>query len=290
MRIIDRTKEAIGWDQPWQTRRIDQIKQIVIHHSATPLNQTSVHFERHWRGTKGWRNGGYAEVILPNGDVELNYPPTVVTNGAGVWNKTSYHICMVGNFLTNGAQPTAAQLATLLERVRVHRARFNVGVANVKGHKELMPTICPGMNMKQLRSQIGQSVGAAPPATENSVAANPGNETHSVARGDTFWSLARKWGVTVAEIQALNPQVDPNRLQVGARLNRPVGTVVPTGEIRVGSSVRVNQTAQSWATGQSLPAWVRGQTYTVKQIRNNHNELLLAGVMSWIRRGDVTLL
>ena len=59
---------------------------------------------------------------------------------------------------------------------------------------------------------------------------------------------------------------------------------------RVGSRVRVNNTAQSWATGQRIPSWVRGQTYTVQQIRNNNNELLLSGIISWIRRSDVTLI
>ena len=284
-RIIDRTRQAMGWNNPFQTRAINKIKRIVVHHSATAGGSMAV-FENHWRSL-GWRNGGYAEIILPNGDVELCYPPTVVTNGVFGYNATSYHICVVGNFRTNGAQPTAAQMRSLLERIRVNRSRFNVAVKKVKGHKELQPTICPGLNMRNLRNQIGATV--APPAP-NPPSTN--NNTHTIRQGDTFWSLSRAWNVTVDAIQRANPNVNPGNLRVGQRINRPnkpnpVQTVNHT--VRIGSRVRVNANARNWATGQPIPSWVRGNTYTVKQLRNNNNEVLLAGVMSWIRRSDVTV-
>ena len=69
----------------------------------------------------------------------------------------------------------------------------------------------------------------------------------------------------------------------------PIVTPSPPPAIAVDSQVRVNQTAQTWATGQSLPAWVLGQVYTVRQLRDAGRELLLEGVNSWIRVGDVTL-
>jgi len=63
----------------------------------------------------------------------------------------------------------------------------------------------------------------------------------------------------------------------------------PTPEITVGSQVRINQTARTWATGQNIPTWVLGQVYTVSHLRNSNRELLLGGVNSWIRIEDVTL-
>lgn len=60
---------------------------------------------------------------------------------------------------------------------------------------------------------------------------------------------------------------------------------VPT----VGAKVRVNNTATTWATGQAIPNWVRGQIYSIEQTRNNNQELLLSSVRSWIRVTDVTL-
>jgi len=63
----------------------------------------------------------------------------------------------------------------------------------------------------------------------------------------------------------------------------------PQPVITVGSLVRVNQTAQTWATGQSIPTWVLGQTYRVNLLRDNNQEILLDGINSWIKAEDVTL-
>jgi LysM repeat protein len=40
-------------------------------------------------------------------------------------------------------------------------------------------------------------------------------KTYEVQSGDTLTSIAQKTGVTVAEIQALNPEVDPQTLIAG---------------------------------------------------------------------------
>ena len=63
----------------------------------------------------------------------------------------------------------------------------------------------------------------------------------------------------------------------------------PTPVITIGSRVRVNQTARTWATGQPIPMWVLGQTYTVSRFGNSNRELLLDGINSWIRTEDVAL-
>lgn len=39
--------------------------------------------------------------------------------------------------------------------------------------------------------------------------------TYTVQAGDTFGSIAQKTGTTVARLEQLNPNVDPNALQVG---------------------------------------------------------------------------
>jgi len=73
-------------------------------------------------------------------------------------------------------------------------------------------------------------------------------------------------------------------------VNTPPPTITQSKALREGSLVRINQTAQTWATGQSIPKWVLGQTYIVSQLRNYNTELLLEGVNSWIRVKDVTLI
>jgi LysM repeat protein len=46
--------------------------------------------------------------------------------------------------------------------------------------------------------------------------------THVVAKDETLWSIARRYGATVDEIKAANPAVDASKLYVGARLRVPV--------------------------------------------------------------------
>lgn len=69
--------------------------------------------------------------------------------------------------------------------------------------------------------QVGQAVcipGVAPPPPRC-----PG-VVHVVAAGETLFSLARRYGTTVAEILRFNPGIDPERLQIGQEV------CIPTGE------------------------------------------------------------
>lgn len=65
--------------------------------------------------------------------------------------------------------------------------------------------------------------------------------------------------------------------------------VAPPPAITVGSQVRVNPTARTWATGENIPTWVLGKTYTVSEVMMSNRQLLLAGINSLIRIEDVTL-
>ena len=72
--------------------------------------------------------------------------------------------------------------------------------------------------------EVLDSASAAVPA-ESQVEAAPtpttGTRSHVVADGDSFYSIARKYDVTIAEIQQLNPNVDPQNLTSGLRITIP---------------------------------------------------------------------
>lgn len=59
-------------------------------------------------------------------------------------------------------------------------------------------------------------------------------------------------------------------------------------DLRAGDVVKVNLGATKWATGQGIPSWVRGKTYTVSAISGTR--VLLGGIMSWANRSDVEIL
>lgn len=46
---------------------------------------------------------------------------------------------------------------------------------------------------------------------------------HTVVAGETFYGIARRYGVTAAQLRALNPDVDMDALEVGDELRLPAG-------------------------------------------------------------------
>jgi membrane-bound lytic murein transglycosylase D len=44
---------------------------------------------------------------------------------------------------------------------------------------------------------------------------------HTVAAGETFFGIARRYGVTAAQLRAMNPDVDPESVEVGDVLRLP---------------------------------------------------------------------
>ncbi len=107
--------------------------------------------------------------------------------------------------------------------------RFNTTVAAIEA-------VNPGVNPNNL--QIGQIIcipqatpTTMPPTTMPPKTCPAGSFAYTVRAGDTFFTLANRFGTTIAAIQALNPGVNPNNLQIGQVLcipNVPGTTQPPT--------------------------------------------------------------
>lgn len=80
-----------------------------------------------------------------------------------------------------------------------------------------------------------------------------------------------------------NPKTNTNAIKAGKKAER-----TPKSDISKGDKVKINFSASKWSTGQSIPKWVKGQTYTVSA--KSGNKLLLAGINSWISKSNVELL
>lgn len=143
------------------TRKESQIKFIARHHSGGATGDW-YSFWPFWNKERGWGTGGYAEIILRDGTVQLCYDPHEVTNGVAGHNTSVYNICLVGN-----GSFTAAQEKAWTERCHVALKRFGLPVSAVKGHNEFSGTntACPGINMNTVRKALsaGQPVQAATP-------------------------------------------------------------------------------------------------------------------------------
>jgi len=289
-------------------RNTNAIRRIGIHNTGVDRSSIDcrVSLERHrahWRSL-GWTNDGYNEIIARDGRVFILLEANHVANGVGGHNDDTYQIAVEGL----GNRLTVIQRTRLLERIRHNQRQFSVSNANVLGHREFSghaTNSCPNMDMPALRRDITQTTAAPAPSAP---VASSRNMHRVTARTGGFANAAdaqanrnRRTWVEPGEYHVFNRS--SGMINVTRSAGVPGSWINPTGvsqpqpaqpttppPICIGSRVRVNQNANTWATGQAIPAWVRGQTYTVQQLRNNNRELLLAGVLSWIRTSDVTVL
>ena len=82
---------------------------------------------------------------------------------------------------------------------------------------------------------------------------------------------------------AEKPVTKPDAVQQGI-----IADNTPKKDIKAGYTVKVNFSAKTWATGETIPRWVKGNSYEV--IQTSGNKVLLGGIMSWIDRANVEIL
>lgn len=80
-----------------------------------------------------------------------------------------------------------------------------------------------------------------------------------------------------------NPKTETPAINQGQQANN-----TPKYDVANGNQVKVKFSASAWATGQGIPSWVKGRTYSVAQV--NGNRVLLAGINSWINKSDVEII
>ena len=80
----------------------------------------------------------------------------------------------------------------------------------------------------------------------------------------------------------VKPETTPPAVEVGQEANQTAKK-----DIEAGFKVKVNFSASTWATGQVIPAFIKGNSYTVQEVSGS--KVLLGGVMSWINMKDVEI-
>ena len=133
-----------------------ETKRVVLHHSASQIGTTWQDIHR-WHLNNGWAGIGYHYCIHADGSIYRGRPEQM--KGAHAYhdnqreaNSDGIGICLVGNFETGA--PTEAQLVSTVELIRDIRTRYP-GIP-VIGHKDVMPTACPGRNFPwvELRKRL----------------------------------------------------------------------------------------------------------------------------------------
>ena len=128
---------------------------IVVHHTGNPYDDDLSAEEIHRsHRAKGWAGIGYHYVVRKDGTVEEGRPHWAV--GAHAYGENNHtigiHVC--GNFEI--AEPTAAQIESLAMLVATICDDYGLTIDedHVVGHRDLMPTACPGTNLYVLLPEI----------------------------------------------------------------------------------------------------------------------------------------
>jgi N-acetylmuramoyl-L-alanine amidase len=204
----------------YETRRggVKAITTRVWHHSLTKLNLKGSNvqaFANYHVRTNGWPGIGYTFVIDPNNVIHdraaIYYCNDISKKSyhAGNSNNFSLGICVIGDYRYEKlSEPALRSISEL------HAALVTDGIGqHDKSHNEM-----PGYAWKQCciydYEKAFDFLKGKKPETLPA--------TYTIQEGDTFWSIAAKdgpEGITVEDLIAANPGVDPRKLKVGQVIN-----------------------------------------------------------------------
>jgi len=129
-------------------RKRPKTERIVIHHSASSPKTTIEDIHR-WHLQRNWAGIGYHYVIYSDGTIYRGRPEWA--RGAHAWldekheaNTNGLGICLIGNFEIG--KPTEEQINSLIWLIHNIWKRYPSPELPVIGHKDVMPTSCPGKN------------------------------------------------------------------------------------------------------------------------------------------------
>jgi len=128
-----------------KTRDIFKIDKIILHHSGSPMERTTIHSIHRWHLQRGWLGCGYHYVIHEDGSIFQGRPLNVIGAHARGYNEHSIGICTVGNF--EEELPTLCQQEALGKLLLYFiNDKFRSKHLTIMRHKDVAATLCPGRN------------------------------------------------------------------------------------------------------------------------------------------------
>lgn len=142
----------------WPTRRIVDIEDITVHHSASPTSGTPYSFAKFHtsskiRGGKGWPQIAYHYVIAEGGEIYQCLPLDAHSSHNGFNNKKAIGICLIGNFEEHDVPALQRQALEwlILDLKTFTPNQSDIALPNLKylmGHREYKgSTLCPGKHL-----------------------------------------------------------------------------------------------------------------------------------------------
>jgi N-acetyl-anhydromuramyl-L-alanine amidase AmpD len=183
--------------ETYRTRALSDIRHLVIHHSAAPPSVGPRRIASYHVKTKGWPGIGYHFLINQKGTIYQGNTLETISNHAVQANSRGVGICFLGNFTK--VVPPPAQLRAGAHLVAWLMQELNIGLDNVKGHREFMETACPGnqwLEGKKWKEMLRQEISLVQQEATEPSAERP------LYHYMLFWARNGQW----AEADWLNAQ------------------------------------------------------------------------------------
>ena len=124
-------------------RPLNQIQQVIIHHTAIPPQIGADRIANYGVDSKGWIGFRYHFFITGDGLIQQTNELTTLSDHAGPYSSTSVGVGFAGNF--NDNIPTPAQLDAGSQLCAWLLRQFNLSMQAIIGYKELINTQSPGL-------------------------------------------------------------------------------------------------------------------------------------------------
>ena len=132
------------------------------------------------------------------------------------------------------ALASEADAQKVLDKLK-EQATANAGDAVVKSVDFLQEVTIEAGNVK------ASEIASPEKVLEKIAAGKQAVQLHKVAEGESFWTIAHNNNLSVSELQALNPNIVPEKLQIGQEISltklEPLVSVVVTKEVTVEEAI-----------------------------------------------------
>lgn len=136
------------------------ISKLVVHHSASKMNNTTKEKITQWHSDKGIAPIGYHKLISSTGSTQDGRSETTMGAHAKGANTGSLGVCVMGNFETE--TPTQTQIDSLVDVLADWCRTHSLKKTDIYGHYNvpggLTTTSCPGKNLKLKLDSIRDKV------------------------------------------------------------------------------------------------------------------------------------
>jgi hypothetical protein len=134
-------------------QRLSDISRIVLHHSASPRDTTTVEAIRGWHKDRGFSDVGYHFVIEGDGALRHGRQLDVIPAAQKGANTGTIAICIVGDNTKPGEGWNESQRISAHSLIVMLRTVFGQRLPFC-GHRDVAPSECPGLEVRDVFPEL----------------------------------------------------------------------------------------------------------------------------------------